>query len=196
MKLLKLSQKLALCLMLSVLNGQIANASSIAFSAAGDLTPMSTFNVAANDTFNIDIIGTGFTELFGGTLDFQYDPTVIQLNSLSVNDTLFAFIPSNGIEVTPGIRQGVGFDVDVFSDPAAAGDFVIASINFSALAQGVSPLNILPVGSQFFSSTAALTPAFENATINISEVPLPGSVWLMLTGLALIVRRKSTRHPH
>lgn len=160
-------------------------AATVGFSDSGNLIPKTLFSSSVGSTFDIDIIGTDFTELAGGIIDFGFDPGVIQINSVNVNDTLFAFIPDGGAPGAPGSWLGIGFDVDVIvDDPIASGAFSIATINLTLLTGGSSALSVLGT-SEFFSTTVEIFPTTADATI--SAVPLPPAILLMASGLGLLL---------
>jgi len=165
---------------------QNAWAATVGFSDPGSLIPKALFSSSVGSTFDIDIVGTDFAELAGGVIDLGFDPGVIQINTVNVNDTLFAFIPDGGAQGAPGSWLGIGFDVDVIvDDPIATGAFSIATINLTLLTGGGSALSILGT-SEFFSTTVELFPATADATV--SAVPVPPAIWLMASGLGLLLR--------
>ena len=162
-------------------------AATVTFADAGSSAPSAVLNANTGVAIDINIVGNGFTELAGGVMGFAFDSGAVQINSVNVNSALFAFLPDGGSEVAPGQWQGIGFDVDVIaSAPFAAGDFTIATINLTPLATGASVLSILG-SSEFFSSTAAVFPAMTDSTLQVSSVPLPSALILLLSGVGLLV---------
>ena len=144
--------------------------------------------VAPSETFNVDIVGIGFTELSGGVIDLGFDSTNVQINSVTI-DPFFDFLPDGGGPAVGDIWSGIAFDV--FANAPATGDFTIATINLTAIGSAASSLTILPT-SAFFSTTAQLAPILTDGSI--SAVPVPAAVWLFgsgLLGLIGIARRKS-----
>ena len=77
--------------------------------------PMTT-TVAPGSNFSLNIVGQGFSiadalaMLSGGTIDFGYDNSVLQVASMSV-DPYWDFLPVSGSSTAPGLRSGIGFDV-------------------------------------------------------------------------------------
>lgn len=161
-------------------------AATVGFADPGSLIPKALFTNSVGASFDIDIIGTDFIELAGGIIDLGFDPDVIQVNSVSVNDSLFSFLPDNGSQGVPGTWLGIGFDVDVIADdPLAVGGFSIASVNLTLLTGAEAVLSLLET-SEFFNASAQITPVITDATI--SSVPVPPAILLMLSGIGLLVR--------
>ena len=133
--------------------------------------------VAPGETFIVDIVGIGFTELSGGVIDLGFDSADLQVNLVSINPN-FDFLPNGGGPAAGDVWPGIGFDVFV-NDPGT-GDFTIATINLTALGPGNSNLVVLDT-SEFFSTMALLDPTLTPATV--SSVPVPAAVWLLGSGL-------------
>lgn len=149
-----------------------------------------TSTIAPGSSFSLNIVGQGFSTtdasamLSGGTIDFSYNNSVIQVASVVV-DPYWDFLPASGSNISPGYWSGIGFDV--FANNPIGGDFTIATVTFTSLGLGISPLDILST-SQFFSATTRLTPTLDSASVQVTPVPLPAAAWLLLGGLAGIVR--------
>lgn len=99
--------------------------------------------VAPDSSFSFNIVGQGFSTtnalamLSGGTIDFSYNNSVIQVTSVSV-DPYWDFLPSTGANSSPGHWSGIGFDV--FANNPIGGDFTIATVTFTSLrARYISP---------------------------------------------------------
>ena len=144
-------------------------------------------NVNVGETFTVDIVGIGFTELSGGTFDIGFDSTHLLFNSVSI-DPYFDFLPEPGGPAAGDVWPGVGFDV--FANAPAVGDFVIATISLTVLRNGTSHLDIL--NSESFSTTELLNPMFRQGIV--TTIPVPAAVWLFgsgLLGLFGVARRKT-----
>lgn len=139
---------------------------------------------APGGTFTVDVVGSAFPELAGGTLDLGFDPALVSLDSVAVNAALFDFLPTSGALTAPGEWTGVGFDT--FVNAPAAGDFTIATLTLTALAEGSGILSVLGT-SQFFSSVAEVFPALSRGSVGVTAVPVPAAVWLFGSGLLGIV---------
>ena len=151
--------------------------------------------VVPGSSFSLNIVGQGFSTtdalamLSGGTIDFSYNNSVIQVVSVSV-DPYWDFLPVSGTNISLGHWSGIGFDV--FANNPIGGDFTIATVTFTSIGFGISPLDILST-SQFFSATTRLAPILANASIQVTPVPLPAAGWLLLSGLVGITRVRYRR---
>jgi hypothetical protein len=148
-----------------------------------------TSTVMVSDTFAVDIVGSDFTELAGGTIDLGFDSALLTIDSVVVVP-YFDFLPEGGGPAVGDTWSGIGFDT--FANDPATGTFAIATITLTALAPGVSKLTILN-SSEFFSATALLSPTLLEGTVNITAVPIPAALWLFGSGLAGMIgiaRRK------
>lgn len=167
-----------------------ANAATVTFAETGSLIPSANINAIEGSNLSVDIIGVDFTELLSGTMSFSFNPDVLLVNSVTVNDVLFSFFPEGGSLslVTPGLWEKIAFDVDAINgDPLATGDFSIATINLTTLATGTSALSILD--SRFTSTTEVLAPTLTSTNINVTPIPLPAALWFFLSGIAFMVAR-------
>ncbi|MFC1772592.1 VPLPA-CTERM sorting domain-containing protein [Pseudomonadota bacterium] len=164
-------------------SGGVAMAATVGFS------PGTSNVILGGGAFTVDIVGSDFTELAGGTIDLGFDSSILQIDSVSI-DPYFDFLPDGGGPAAGNIWPDIGFDTFV-NDPAT-GTFTIATINLTALAGGISSLEILGTSS-FFEPTIEIFPTLIAGTVNVSAVPVPAAVWLFgsgLLGLVGMARRK------
>jgi hypothetical protein len=172
--------------------GQSASAATVAFSDLDSLTPKGTFSVATGESFAIDIIGVDFENLLGGTFSIQYDESLLELNSVSVDD-YWDFAPASGSDAGEDLWGVVGFNV--FANLPGSGDFRIATISFTARdALGESPIAI--VDSEFFADNSpeepqVITPTLAGAAVSV--VPLPGTLWFILSAFGAVAVRAMRR---
>jgi hypothetical protein len=151
-------------------------------------------DVVTGDTFNVDIVGSDFTELAGGIINLGFDSTLLTIDSVAVNTALFDFLPDPGGPAVGNTWSGIGFDT--FVNNPASGTFTIATLTLTSKAPGgTAGLTILG-SSEFYSATAALSPTLLDGTVNISDVPLPAAAWLFFSGLlgiSSLARKRATR---
>lgn len=201
---------------------QPVGAASIAFADLNSSTPKTTFSVAPDDDFEIDIIGVDFDTqtLSGGEFFIEYDRSLLTIRSVTI-DQRWGYLPSVGDDEDEDGRWGlVGFDYerdfdassagadawsavgfDLFAALPGSGDFRIATISFTASdAFGAGNLRI--VESVFYADGVVPTgfaaqdlseiePTIVDAVISV--VPIPGTLWLMLTAVAGVACRAIRR---
>lgn len=161
----------------------------------------STTNVNENDTFTIDVIGTGFTSnVDGGGVNFGFNQNVVNVLSVSINESVWDFggfgINTGSINNSNGTVDGIM--VNTFA--SVAGNFIIATIEMQAIAAGSSSLLLSEYGlNPWASAGSVLNPDYVNASVNItgapvSAVPVPAAIWLFgsgLLGLIGLAKRKA-----
>jgi len=145
--------------------------------------------VELHDIFTVDIDAQGFTEAVDGWgMDVNWDTSVLALESSSVN-TIWGFTHSDGDSSTVGNLLNIGgskFGEEI-------GDFNLASLTFRAIGAGVTDIRLLITDDLLdafrWSSGGfvALPNGTVNGTVDVSNVPLPAGVWLMLTGLSTLL---------
>jgi hypothetical protein len=144
--------------------------------------------VTLGDTFSVNILAADFdVVLDGGGLNIQYDPSIVQLNTAVVDTAVWDPLLSgvNGtIDNTSGNITGLYFS----SFANVTGDFSIATLEFTATALGISPLQLSHYDANPFASGGTVTPVtLNNGSIVVSPVPLPAAGWLMLSGFGLLI---------
>ncbi len=152
--------------------------------------------VGVNDTFTIDVVGLGFTtNVDGGGINISYDASVLNVLSVSIDETVWDLgstaIRTGTIDNVAGTVDGIM--MNAWSD--VTGDFVAASIVFEAVGSGNSSLLSISefALNPWANAGSVLNPLFVDSLIDVSAVPVPAAVWLFgsgLIGLAGMVRRK------
>lgn len=146
-------------------------------------------SVLENDIFSLEIIGTGFVDIVdGGGVNLSFDPSVLNVLSVTIDDLVWDFATSTGtIDNVGGTVDGIA--VNAFS--SVTGDFTVASIQFQAIGTGGSS-SILGLTeyalNPWASGGSQITPlSFAGGNVNISAVPVPAAVWLFGSGLITLV---------
>ena len=181
-----------ICIASVVLCGQVSAASIGWGSSPG------TINI--NDTFSVDIIGSGFTSnVDGGGVNLSYDSSVLNILSVSIDESVWDF---GGTGISTGtIDNGAGsvdgIMMNTFGN-VVTGNFVVATVQFQAMGPGTSGLGL----SEFLlnpwaSGGSLLNPDFLDGSLTVSDpsavVPVPAAAWLFgsgLLGLVGMARRK------
>ncbi|MEW8693155.1 MAG: cohesin domain-containing protein [Candidatus Thiodiazotropha endolucinida] len=145
-------------------------------------------SVSVGDQFSVEIIGSDFLSLGGGTMDLGMDDRV-QVQAISI-DSYWDFLPSSiGSSQSPEVWTGIEFST--LFNPPASGDFLIATIVFEAMNAGISNLSILQ-SSEFYDPSGVLFPDTIASQVIVSPVPLPPAIWLFAMGLMGMFRFTAT----
>lgn len=161
---------------------------SVGFDESGG----STF--APGQVFTLELEGMDFSQaLDGGGIDLAFNASVLQLESVTVDEQVFDFADSDGtIDNTGGTAEDVLFNA--FFDPSPSGTFDIASFQFVAenagisdLALSVSALNPFSSGGVQLNAGAGGDFVFQSGSVSVQSqsiippVPEPPTVWLLVT---------------
>ena len=160
------------------------------------LAPTNT-TATVGSSFAVQVRGVGFTDsVVGGGFNLSFNPLVVNLSSVLVNTAVWEFVSSPGT-----INNAAGTLVDVFFNSnrlvLPTGDFDIATLNFTAMAEGISALTL--AGSSDFpfanSNIEIINVSFGGGSAEVIAVPEPSTWATMALGLALLpmVRRRLSR---
>jgi len=159
---------------------------------------------AANvgSTFSVDVVasgvGTGAPSIGAYDVDLSYDSSLLSFNNL----TLGTGLDVRGLGSLPGSDASVPGKVNVFEvsfdtipdlNQLQPDTFTLFTLTFNAAAAGTSALQ-LTLNALSDAAGSALAASLQSGSVTVSPVPLPPTVWLLLSGLAgLVVTR--TRRP-
>jgi hypothetical protein len=149
--------------------------------------------LVVGDVFAIDLTGTDFTTVLdGGGVNISYNPLVLSLTSVVINEPQWdPDLSSPGtINNVTGLASNVLFSS--FAD--RSGNLLFATLSFQAigagnsvLGLGESVLNPFAGGGELYPGISLLPGA---VSVN-AAVPAPAAGWLLLTALATLKRRRS-----
>ncbi len=156
--------------------------------------------VGVGDTIAIEISIADAVDLIGWQFDLAFDPTIVSANSVTEGSfmTGFGTTLSPPATFSPGVIAGgaifgvTGFFNDLPPNPS--GDGVLATIQFTALAAGVSPLTFSNVFVNFEDLGFEVANGQITVTGPSAPVPEPASLVLLSIGAAALGLRRRTRH--
>jgi len=146
-------------------------------------------NVIESQAFEVDVVLDPEGVLVGGfSFNVDFDPLVLAITDVQFSNSL----GDPFIEALPDFDDSVAGTVDIFNvsllfdseliplQPAAG--FTIATLSFLSIADGMSPLGFssIIVSDDLGLGTSSSGIA---GSVDVSPIPLPGALWLMLTGL-------------
>ena len=167
--------------------------------AAAPIVAAPFVTVGVGDTFSIEISITDALDLIGWQFDLAFDPAVVAAHSVTEGPfmTGFGTTLSPPTTFSPGVIGGGSiFGVSgSFNDlpPNPFGDGVLATIQFTALAPGVSPLTFSNIFLNFDDSGFGAVNGQITVTGTSAPVTEPASLILLSTGSALLGLRQRAR---
>ena len=186
-----LATALAICLALP------ASATIISFSPSSQLV-----NVGSTTTVDLIISGLGdgaAPSLGTFDLDIGFDASVLTFNGATFGNQLDLFGLGDINSVTAGVGTINLFEVSLESaadlDSLQAGSFTLATLSFTALSDGSSPLSISvnALGDSLGDPLQAeLVAGSINSIRNINTVPEPSSLLLVgigMLGMSLLAKK-------
>jgi len=155
------------------------------------LAPVTT-TVVPGANFAVQVRGVGFTDnVVGGGFNLSFNPFVVNLSSVVINTAVWEFVSSGGtINNTNGTLVDVYFNSNRLVLPT--GNFDIATLNFTAMAQGVSALTLAASPDFPFANDNVEIINVSFGSASVTAVPEPSTWATMALGLALLplVRRR------
>jgi len=145
----------------------------------------STGPIGVSDVLSLDILGSDFTSTSGGGVNLFYDASVVNVLSVSIDNTVWNFTNSLG---TIDNSSGEVSDILVSVFPSLiATDFTMASIEFIAVGEGTTSLLLTDsILNPWSVSGMRLDPLFLEGSITVSAVPVPAALLLFISGIATL----------
>jgi len=153
--------------------------------------------VAPGSTFTVDVDITGVTDLYGYQFDLSFNPSVLA----AVSSSEGSFLSSGGATFfIPGTNDNVGGTVSATANTLLTaisgvnGSGTLAIFTFTALKAGTSAISIqnetlLDSNLNVISDTTS----GGTVTVSVAPVPLPASLWVLVSGLgglAVLARKR------
>ena len=171
----------------------LAAATLLACMAAPIAAQAQTVSVIANHTavnvgqsFSVDLQATGFPDkVFGGGYNLAFDPSILKLDDVVIPASWEFAVSKGTLDAAAGTVTDVFFNT--FTAPVK-GDFLTATLKFTAIGGGTSKIEVsdsgsFPFGNEFGN---AVPVTYANGTVTVSAVPEPSSWALALGGLACV----------
>lgn len=154
----------------------------------------------------ISVLGGG-TALGTFDLNVGFNPSILSFASASYGDPVLGDeLNLEGFgtisQTTPGPSAVEVFELSLDSPGALAsqqpGGFTLATLTFQSLAAGTSPLD-LSVNALGDQNGAPVSASLQNATVVVTPVPLPATIWSLLSGIvavsAVLIGRRNAYDP-
>jgi hypothetical protein len=166
------------------------------------LQPSAT-TVAEGASVSLDVAISGVDDLYAFEFDLGFDPAFLSATGITEGSFLAAagstfFIP--GMIDNPGGTVTFTAASLLAAIPGVSGSGTLATVNFTALAPGGSPVNLFNVvlldsTLSGITGTTSLNGSVTVAGVTAATVPEPATLALVGTGLLLATRRRRhSRH--
>jgi general secretion pathway protein D len=177
----------------------LASAAVMSPSPAGATTisaPFLTLNVG--DTFTVPISVADAVNLTSWQFDLAFDAAIVQANSvtegplLSSSGTAMTVFTPGFIDNGSGSILGVADSYSDFGIPPS-GDGVLANIEFTALAPGISPLTFSNVFLNLFAPVDTSNGQITVTSTTPTPVPEPSTLLLLAAAVGTMLARRRYR---
>ncbi len=163
---------------------------STAQAATVNVVP-STNDVNLFSDFSVLVSGTGFPETGGATLGLSFNPSVVNVAGMSLaTGSPFDYISSSAFDNVTGEVQFISVLAPLVGT-LPSGDFDAFRVDFRSVGLGTAGISLIDDGvlkgwaGTNFSLISGIT--YNQANVTVSNVPLPAAVWLLLSGLGVLV---------
>ncbi len=164
----------------------------------------SALNPDINDVFQIEImalnLGNGAAPSIGAfDIDFDFDSAILQFNSLTFGNGLdlgFGSLQNDSLAGGTVSVDETSFESEADLNSFQPEDFMLFSIEFTALSAGISDLTVAVQSISDASGLTLLTPtAIQNGRVNVNsgggQIPEPTMLYLWGLGLLMLASTRS-----
>lgn len=156
----------------------------------------SSVSTQSENSISLDVLADfSTTEIDGGSIDFGFDSALLAYNNFTWDSSFASFTQDTLIDVQDTDLVSIVFSTSLFGTLTGNGH-TLGTITFDALTEGTGSISMtdsLKYGGFVFAGNPVAV-SYNNASVDISAVPVPAAVWLFgsgLVGLAGIARRRS-----
>jgi len=124
-------------------------------------------DVTPGSVFTLELRGVGFPETEGGGAEFTYDPDILAVTQVILDDSVWEmYTDAETIDNVNGVVEGI--TVATFRNPGA--DFSIAIIEFEAVGVGQAALTLSENPSNLWASGGSLiNPTLVDGTVTVTS---------------------------
>jgi hypothetical protein len=159
---------------------------AVPLSAATIFVEPASLTVEDGTAFSVSIAITGAVDLYAFQFDLGFNPSMLSATGIAEGPLLAGggdtfFIPG-AIDNVAGVISFTGNTlVTALSGVNGAG--VLATVNFSAVGEGTTPITIFNV-TTLDSTLSGITNTLQSGTVTVTTIPEPGNFLLFGVGVA------------
>ncbi len=145
-------------------------------------------NAALNEYFTLDVKAWNFPITDGGGANISFNAGIVNVLAVHIDTTRWNFGSTGTSQGT--IDNAAGTVTGILMNAASnepSGDFVAFTVDFKAVGLGSTSLILSDYAlNPWASGGFEINPSYMTGVVNVSSVPLPAAVWMMLSGLGVL----------
>jgi len=143
--------------------------------------------VAVGETFNVDVMASGVENLGSFEFSLDYDPALLQFNQATLGEfpasTGRNFTPTGPSDENGSVKYGA---FSLGADAGPSGEGVLATLTFTALAEGVSPLDFTAAQVTNISGTEQQIAQMTDGQVTIMTTQATATITQIAAGTATV----------